>query len=214
MRGVLSLNYAVIILIGYLFGNIQSAYILGRVFKKVDIRELGFGNSGASNAAVSFGWSWGVAVALFDIAKAVLSVMIVRSLMATGFVEQGYFPMYLNGAAVILGHDFPFFMKFKGGKGTASYAGMLLGIDPLLGLAGILLTTLVTVVTDHIAIGTLVLTTSALMCSVVLGHGLPSVLIMFLLWCISTWKHIPNIKRIMAGTEHGLRHAINKHKKK
>ncbi|MBW8384029.1 MAG: glycerol-3-phosphate acyltransferase, partial [Youngiibacter sp.] len=142
------MNYAVIILIGYLLGNLQSAYILGRVFKKVDIRELGFGNAGASNAAVSFGWSWGVTVALLDIAKAFLSVMIVRSLMATGFVEQGYFPMYLNGAAVILGHDFPFFMRFKGGKGTASYAGMLLGINPLLGFAGIILTTIVTVVTD------------------------------------------------------------------
>ena len=208
------MNYAVIILIGYLLGNLQSAYILGRVFKKVDIRELGFGNSGASNAAVSFGWSWGVAVALLDIAKAFLSVMIVRSLMATGFVEQGYFPMYLNGAAVILGHDFPFFMRFKGGKGTASYAGMLLGINPLLGFAGIILTTIVTIVTDHIAIGTLVLTTSALICAIVLGHGLPSVAISFLLWAISTWKHIPNFKRIMAGTEHGLRHAINKHKKK
>lgn len=208
------MNYAVIILIGYLFGNIQSAYILGRIFKKVDIRDLGFGNSGASNAAVSFGWSWGVTVALLDIAKAFLSVMIVRGLMSSGYVEQGYLPMYLNGAAVILGHDFPFFMKFKGGKGTASYAGMLLGIDPLLGLAGILLTTIVTVVTDHIAIGTLVLTTSALICSAVLGHGLPSVLIMFILWSISTYKHIPNFKRIMAGTEHGLRHAINKHKKK
>jgi len=211
---VLSLNYAVIILIGYLLGNLQSAYILGRVFKKVDIRELGFGNAGASNAAVSFGWSWGVAVALLDIAKAFLSVMIVRSLMATGFVEQGFFPMYLNGAAVILGHDFPFFMRFKGGKGTASYAGMLLGINPLLGFAGIILTTIVTVVTDHIAIGTLVLTTSALICAIVLGHGLPSVAISFMLWAISTWKHIPNFKRIMAGTEHGLRHAINKHKKK
>jgi len=208
------LNYAVIILIGYLLGNLQSAYILGRVFKKVDIRELGFGNAGASNAAVSFGWSWGVAVALLDIAKAFLSVMIVRSLMATGFVEQGFFPMYLNGAAVILGHDFPFFMRFKGGKGTASYAGMLLGINPLLGFAGIILTTIVTVVTDHIAIGTLVLTTSALICAIVLGHGLPSVAISFMLWAISTWKHIPNFKRIMAGTEHGLRHAINKHKKK
>ncbi len=208
------MNYAVIILIGYLLGNLQSAYILGRVFKKVDIRELGFGNAGASNAAVSFGWSWGVAVALLDIAKAFLSVMIVRSLMATGFVEQGFFPMYLNGAAVILGHDFPFFMRFKGGKGTASYAGMLLGINPLLGFAGIILTTIVTVVTDHIAIGTLVLTTSALICAIVLGHGLPSVAISFMLWAISTWKHIPNFKRIMAGTEHGLRHAINKHKKK
>lgn len=208
------MNYVVIILIGYLFGNIQSAYILGRVFKKVDIRDLGFGNSGASNAAVSFGWSWGITVALLDIAKAFLSVMIVRGLMSAGYVEQGYLPMYLNGAAVILGHDFPFYMKFKGGKGTASYAGMLLGIDPLLGFAGIILTTIVTVVTDHIAIGTLVLTTSALICSAVLGHGLPSILIMFILWSISTYKHIPNFKRIMAGTEHGLRHAINKHKKK
>jgi len=70
--GVLSLNYVVIILIGYLFGNLQSAYILGRIFKKVDIRKLGFANSGASNEAVSFGWRWGIAVALLDIAKAVL----------------------------------------------------------------------------------------------------------------------------------------------
>ena len=207
------MNYVVIILIGYLLGNLQSAYLLGRVFKKVDIRKLGFGNSGASNAAVSFGWSWGIAVALLDIAKAVLSILIVRRLMAAGYVDQGYLPMYLNGAAVIFGHDFPFFMKFKGGKGTASYAGMLLGINPLLGIAGILLTTFVTVVTDHIAIGTLVLITSGVISAIVLGHGLPSVMVSLLLWAVSVWKHIPNFKRIMAGTEHGLRHAINKHKK-
>src|SRR5690554_3962043 len=148
-------DFIIVALIGYLSGNIQSAYLLGRLVKKVDIRTLGQGNAGASNAVESLGWKFGVVMALIDILKGALAVLLMKSLFSAGFNKEGATLLYIAGYAAILGHIYPFFMKFKGGKGTATLIGMLLGLNPLYGLIAMFVMAGVTFATDYIVVGTL-----------------------------------------------------------
>src|SRR5690554_5690347 len=125
--------------IGYLLGNIQSAYILGKLIKKVDIRTMGQGNAGASNAVESLGWKFGALVAFIDVLKGAVSIFLVKQLFNVELNSEGAFLLYLAGYTAILGHIYPFYMNFKGGKGTATLIGILIGLNPIYGLIGILL---------------------------------------------------------------------------
>ena len=109
--------------IGYLLGSISPSALLSKI-KKKNIREHGTKNLGALNTLFNFGKGWGVFVMLFDIAKAVISVAIARRFFA--FEYAGI----VAGGAAVIGHMFPFYMKFKGGKGLAPFAGFVLANHP------------------------------------------------------------------------------------
>lgn len=197
-----------VILIGYLMGCLQWSYILGKTLKKADIRTLGGGNAGASNTVTVFGWKMGVAVGLLDILKAVISILIIRYFISNFTTLD----LYLNGTGVILGHNYPFFMRFKGGKGTASTLGMLFGIDYRVGIIGFIIILLVTVFTDYIALGTISLVLFFIGATYYLGFGTACILITVFIAAQSIYKHIPNLKRIMRKEESGLRAALKKKK--
>lgn len=112
------------LLLGYLFGNVLFAYIFGKVFRKVDIRQHGNKNPGTLNSIGVLGWPLTFAVLIGDVAKAIIPILIVRRLL-------GLAPVYgqIAGIGAILGHTFPFWMGFRGGKGTASAIGVLLALD-------------------------------------------------------------------------------------
>ena len=204
-------RYALIILLGYIFGCLQWSYILGKIIKKKDIRTLGVGNAGASNTVTVFGWKMGVAVGILDISKAIISIIIIRYILKSSDMLS----LYLNGTSVILGHNYPFFMGFKGGKGTASTVGMLLAINYKLGLLGILVILLVTLSTDYIVLGTMSLVTFFVIATFYLGYGPACIILALFIAVLSTYKHIPNIRRILSHTEIGLRDTIkNKNKSK
>ena len=195
-----------VILIGYLMGCLQWSYILGKMLKKTDIRTLGGGNAGASNTVTVFGWKMGVVVGLLDILKAIISILIIRYFIKNFTTLD----LYLNGTSVILGHNYPFFMKFKGGKGTASTLGMLFGIDYRLGIIGFLVILGVTVFTDFIALGTISLVIFFILATIYLGFGKACILITTFIAAQSIYKHIPNLKRILAKEEDRLRDALKK----
>lgn len=115
-----------LIVLGYIFGLFPSGYLLGRT-KGVDIRAHGSGNIGTTNSFRVFGKLFGLITLILDILKAVIAVLLgVFILKTTGNYDSGaymYYVMYI-GLGVILGHDFPFYFKFKGGKGVASTCGM------------------------------------------------------------------------------------------
>ncbi len=211
MWGVSMSDYLIIALIGYLFGCLQFAYFIGKIYTKKDIRSLGHGNAGASNVVVSIGWKQGVLVALLDIFKAVISVLLIR-ILYKDLVQASYFPLFLNGIFVVIGHTFPFFLNFKGGKGTASTVGMLLAINLNLGLLSILIVFLSTVISDYIAVGALVLWVYILALPLFLPLGLDTILLNILMALVILIKHIPNIKRIKNKEEKGLRKAMKKKK--
>ena len=111
------------ILIGYLFGGINPAYIIGKL-KGIDIRKSGTKNPGASNAAIVMGAKTGVLIALFDILKAVTAINLAKFL----FPFFSY-SLELAGVGCILGHMYPVFMEFHGGKGVACLAGLIIAFD-------------------------------------------------------------------------------------
>ncbi|MGN9165539.1 glycerol-3-phosphate acyltransferase [Tissierellaceae bacterium HCP3S3_D8] len=203
-------RYIAIILIGYLLGCLQWSYILGMTLKKKDIRTLGLGNAGASNTVTAFGWKMGVLVGTLDILKAIASIYIIKLLFQT----DNPLYMYLNGTSVILGHNYPFFMKFKGGKGTASTIGMLFGINYKLGILGVLTILLVTLFTDYIALGAISLVIFFVLATIYLGFDYACIFLSVFMATLSIYKHIPNIKRIQSNTETRLRHRLKKATKK
>jgi glycerol-3-phosphate acyltransferase PlsY len=113
------------ILIGYLLGSIPTAYLAGRWFKKTDIRTLGGGNMGALNATRELGTLAGGLVLLIDIAKGACAVLVAKAL------DASYPWVYAAGLASVIGHCWPVFLKFNGGKGAATAIGVFLALSPL-----------------------------------------------------------------------------------
>jgi glycerol-3-phosphate acyltransferase PlsY len=191
--------------IGYAFGCLQTAYILGRIVKKIDIRKHGTNNSGASNITQVLGWKYGIFTAIIDILKATAAVMIVKTIYPGVFFYQ-----FIAGSFVLLGHIFPAYMRFKGGKGTASLIGMMIGID--IRIAVILAVTIVviTLITDYIAIGSMAMFSLLPVSSYLFGYDIYSILIGIILCIMCILLHRINIKRIIAHEEVGLRAVAKK----
>ncbi|WP_313126132.1 glycerol-3-phosphate acyltransferase [Proteiniclasticum ruminis] len=199
--------------VGYLLGNIQAAYILGKLIKKVDIRTMGQGNAGASNAVESLGWKFGVLVAVIDVLKGAVSILLIKMLFKVELNSEGAFLLYLAGYTAILGHIYPFYMNFKGGKGTATLIGILLGMNPLYGLIGILFIAATTFLTDYIVLGTAALTTYVVVLTYLKDLG-PGALILSILGALlSMFLHRKNYKRIKLGTETRLSQVLGRKKK-
>ncbi|NCC80194.1 MAG: glycerol-3-phosphate acyltransferase [Clostridia bacterium] len=199
-------------LIGYLLGNIQAGYLLGKLLKKVDIRTLGQGNAGASNAVESLGWKFGVLVALIDILKGVAAILLLKSMFSVGFNKEGALFLYTSGYFAILGHIYPFYMKFKGGKGTATLIGILLGMNPVYGIIAMFILAGVTFATDYIAIGTLSLLFYVLFMTIFKDLGLWPVMITIAGGLLSIWLHLPNFRRIQNGQETRLSKVLHRNK--
>lgn len=193
------MGYVLVALMGYLLGCSNMAYWLSLI-KKVDIRNNGSGNLGASNATVLLGWGAGVLVAAHDIGKAVLAVLLAKLL----FPELEYVGA-AAGVACVMGHIFPFYLKFKGGKGLASFWGMIVALNWKVGLAMLLLGVLVTVVTDFISLAALSISVTAPVGIFLMTGKLIVPMILCVATAVMIFKHIENIQRILNRTEIGLR---------
>lgn len=192
------MGYLLAITAGYLLGSSNMAYWMS-LLKKVDIRTMGSGNLGASNATVLLGWGAGVTVAVHDIGKAFLAV-----LLANWLAPRMVYAGAAAGVACVLGHIFPFYLKFKGGKGLASFIGMLLALDWRVGLAAAVLVLVITLVTDYIALGTLTASVAGPVGLMVVGQGAVTALILSIATVVIFFKHRDNIQRIRNKTEIGL----------
>lgn len=192
------MGYVITILFSYILGCSNMAYYLARA-KKVDLRS-GSGNPGTSNATILMGWWAGVAVGIHDIGKAYLAVFLAKLLF-----PQLYGIAEVAGIACVLGHIFPFYLKFKGGKGFASYLGMTLALNWKFALVVLAAVVLITLITDYLVLGTFA---TILAVPTYIGitsrSWLPAAIL-----CIGTavifFKHRENIVRLCKGTEIGLR---------
>lgn len=194
------MGYLIVILGAYLLGSSSMAFYLSKLTQK-DFRASGSGNLGASNAMVLLGWGAGVLVGIHDIGKSFAAVLLAKWL----FPELPCIGT-VAGVACVLGHIYPFYLKFKGGKGLASYIGMMLALDWRVALVVIALLVIVTLVTDYIVLGTV---TTVIVSPIGLGllRGLLPALILCAATIVILWKHRENYKRIRNGTEIGLRNA-------
>lgn len=196
------MGYYLAIVLGYLLGCSNLAYYISRAARK-DIRQAGSGNLGASNATILFGWKAGVAVAVHDAGKALLAVVLAKVLFPN--VE---YAGAAAGVAAVLGHVFPFYLKFKGGKGTASFIGLTLALNWKLALAVLVILVLATVITDYIVIGTFSAIVTVPVYMGFFAHNLVLMAIVAIASFTIFWKHRENIGRMLRKEEIGLRSTI------
>ena len=192
------MGYVIAIVCAYLLGSSNMAFYLSKI-KQVDIRKKGSGNLGASNATVLFGWGAGVIVAVHDIGKAFAAVVLAKYFFpALPYVGAA------AGVACVLGHIFPFYLKFKGGKGLASFVGMLAALDWRVALGAAALLVAVTLVTDFIALGTISVSVAGPVGLWLAGSGVVVPLILAIATVVMICKHRDNLVRIRNKTEIGL----------
>ena len=142
------MEYLIIAIGSYLLGSIPFGFILTKVFLKKDIRDIGSGNIGATNALRTGNKSLGYATLILDISKAILPVLYVK------FNYPDY--IFIASLCAFLGHVFPIWLKFKGGKGVATYVGILFSINLILGLIFITSWVLIFVISKYSSLSSLV----------------------------------------------------------
>ncbi len=200
------INYFTCAAAGYLVGTINPSYILSKI-RGFDIRQRGSGNAGASNALIVLGKLAGVICAIFDIAKAALVILLMKRLFPKMICAFA-----VTGAACILGHIFPFYMRFRGGKGLACLAGMILAFDWRVFLIMLCYAVVLALVTNYICF---VPMTASVVFPFVYGflrHDWIGVLLLGVVAVVILCKHRENIRRIRMGTEMRLSYLWNKEK--
>lgn len=193
-----------VLFMAYLLGCSNLAFYISKA-KGVDIRAHGSANLGTANATITLGWRMGVLVAVHDIGKAVLSVLLAE-LIFPALPHIGA----VAGVACVLGHIFPFYLKFKGGKGFAPYLGMTLALNWKFALIVLAIVLIVTLITDYLVLGTV---TTMFVVPVYMGFATRSVtfpLILCIASAVILFKHRENYTRILKGTEIGLRRTLAK----
>ncbi len=200
------LFYLICILMGYLVGTVNPSYIISKI-KGFDIRKKGSGNAGASNAVLVLGRFIGVACALLDILKATFVIWLAKLL----------FPALthtfaVTGIACIVGHIFPFYMRFRGGKGLACLGGTVLAFDWRVFLIMLASEILVAILTNYICFVPVTAGLAFPIVYVVMTHDVIGAVILLLGGLLITWKHKDNFKRIRQGTEVHLSYLWNKNK--
>lgn len=210
-------RYILCVLFGYVIGGINPSYIIGRM-RGFDIRKKGSGNAGASNAMILMGKKVGVFSAVFDIAKAAMAY-----LCAPLIFRQMVYASVIAGTACIIGHICPAYMKFRGGKGLACIAGVIIGIDWRLFLALLVIEVGLAIVLDYICVIPMTAAVIVPLCYGFFGSGKLGWLlhaeggwigagILAIASVVILLRHIQNVKRILAGKEMHLSYFWTKNK--
>jgi len=188
-------KYAVVILGSYLIGCMNPAYLMAKL-KGYDIRQKGSGNAGASNALILFGKLRGVICAVADIGKAVVAVCLMGY-----FFEKLPLVYPLSATACILGHIFPFYMGFRGGKGLACLAGVILCYDWKFFLLALAVEIVVALVTDYICFVPLTAAVAFPICYIFMKKDIWGTLTLLIASAVMIYRHTENLKRIKSGAE-------------
>lgn len=207
---MLILERVIAVVIGYFFGCFVTGYFYGKS-QKVDIRTMGSGNAGTTNTLRSLGWKAGIVTLLGDCFKCIFAILLVRILFRNNNAEMVKLLELYAGLGAILGHNYPFYLGFKGGKGIACTAGVLLAFCPFEVPVCLLLFVLAVLLTRYVSVGSILVVISFLVQTIVFGqmgwfHMEQNYLIeLYILNAIITgmaiWRHRSNIKRLLNGTE-------------
>ena len=198
------------LVVGYLFGLFQTAYFYGKLHG-IDIREHGSGNAGTTNTLRVLGTKAGVIVLVGDILKCMIAIFLCRYVFSTSHPDMVYLLQMYTAAGVILGHNFPFYMHFKGGKGIAATAGLILSFHPYFIVVGVILFFGAFLITHYVSLGSLLVYAGLMIQMVVCGqmglfHTTQAILnemyvITALLTILAYYKHRENIVRLIKGEE-------------
>ncbi len=207
-----SMERIICLLAGYLFGLIQTGYLYGKAHK-IDIRNHGSGNSGTTNALRVMGAKAGAVVFFGDFLKSLLPCLLIRVIFKDK-PELVYLLMMYTGLGVILGHNYPFYLKFKGGKGIAATAGLIVATDLRMTLLCFVAFLSIVIITRYVSLGSLVvavilftwLAAFATLGAYGIDQGLlfEFYIITALISGLAFWRHRANIGRLVRGTENKI----------
>ena len=198
------------LVVGYLFGLFQTAYFYGKLHG-IDIREHGSGNAGTTNTLRVLGTKAGVIVLVGDILKCMIAIFLCRYVFSTSHPDMVYLLQLYTAAGVILGHNFPFYMHFKGGKGIAATAGLILSFHPYFIPMGVIIFFGIFFTTHYVSLGSLLVYAGFMIEIIICGQNgvfhMPQsslnemYVIAALLTVMAYYKHRENIKILLSGTE-------------
>ena len=198
------------LLIGYVFGLFQTAYIYGKLHG-IDIRDYGSGNAGTTNTMRVLGTKAGLIVLLGDILKCIFAIVIAGLLFNDTHPDMIYLLKIYAAAGAILGHNFPFYLHFKGGKGIAATAGLILAFHPYFIPVGVILFFGIFFTTHYVSLGSIIVYAGFMIEIVVLGqmgifgmsqeHLIEMYIVAAFLTIMAYYKHRENIMRLVKGEE-------------
>lgn len=191
------MDYLVFIIIAYLLGSIPSALIVGKLGYKIDIREHGSGNLGATNAFRVLGTKAGIIVTLSDILKGTIATLVP---LIAGMYYDVEVSRLIIGIFAVLGHTYPIFAKFKGGKAVATSGGIILGVHPILFLIMVLTFLITLYLFKYVSLASMVTGVVSTIITAFMNDLLLFILILGLTIFVF-YRHKDNIKRIKNKTE-------------
>ena len=201
-----------LLIIGYFIGNIETGYIFGKL-NKMDIRNYGSGNAGATNTLSVLGPKAGLIVFFGDFCKSLIPCLVVRYIFRDN-VSLSYVYMLYIGLGVVLGHNFPFYLGFKGGKGVASTAGIIMALDYRIAFVCLAIFILIVAITRYVSLASIVV----MIIFIGMSHMLVKTnygftdgsspmefrLLIVIIGFLSIFMHRANIKRLLSGTENKI----------
>lgn len=190
------MEYFLVLIANYLVGSIPSAYLIGK-FKGIDIKQHGSGNVGATNAFRVMGKGPGILVLIVDCLKGVIGVLIAQKVGGPWFVVPA-------ALVVMAGHSYSIFLKFKGGKGVATGAGVFLALAPITVCIELMVFFIIVAVWKYVSLGSIIVAMTIPVTMYFVGDPLPVRILGFLAAAFVIYRHIPNIKRIIDGTENKI----------
>ncbi len=190
------MKIALIILGCYLLGSIPFGYIAGKLFKKIDIRELGSGNIGATNVFRILGPSLASLVLIVDIGKGIFSIYLVQY-----FNIDNLLILTIAGLAVICGHDWSLFLGFKGGKGIATTFGVIFALNPIISILAIVVWVVVMIITRYASLSSILAVISIMIFTILFKQPYEYIIFSAIIILLSIFKHKENIKRLRSGNE-------------
>jgi len=190
------------VVLAYLIGSISTGYVMGWLLRGIDIRQYGSGRTGGTNALRTLGPVGAAITAAGDVGKSAAAVALAKGLGLSPWVVA------LAALAAVLGHNYPFYLRFRGGAGVAPTVGALLIINWWMGLGLVAVAAVLVVVTRYASAGSLALVnlTPLVMTVLALEKELPWAYLILgvTVAVLVTWSHRPNIARLWAGTERKL----------
>ncbi len=209
-REEIKLIRVICLLIGYVFGMFQTAVIYCKL-KGVDIRHVGSGNAGTTNTLRVMGAKAGFTVLFGDMLKCYLAVKLVEIFIGSRYPEIKYLLMIYTAFGAVLGHDFPFYLKFKGGKGIACTAGNIIAFGWKYVLVGLLAFLIPFNITHYVSLGSLILYAGFFIQLVITGqfgvfgmtqaHLFEMYVVAFIMTALAFYQHRANIVRLLNGEE-------------
>ncbi|MCD8019130.1 MAG: glycerol-3-phosphate 1-O-acyltransferase PlsY [Clostridiales bacterium] len=199
--------FIVAIIIGYFCGCIQSGFFVGKL-SGIDIRQYGSGNAGTTNVLRTLGAGKALITFLGDALKGFIPVLLVKFWIAPSLgMDQGTSQLLqlILGFGVVLGHDYPFFLKFKGGKGIATSGAVMMAFDWRIGLCCLLIFAVIVGITRYVSLGSCILSAGIVIEMIIFHPGQWDLVVMAILYAwFAIYRHRANIKRLISGTESKL----------